>query len=241
MPRKEIDYSKIVIYKIACNDLNVKDIYVGSTTDFVKRKSAHKLDSNKHKKLKVYNMINSYGGWDNWCMIKIEDYPCKSSIDARARERYQYELLNATLNMVRPIMTKEERLLGKMISYHKNIDTYQAYHEANKEKINKRHLSTYHENKEEINKIKREQYDLNKAEHAEYQTNYRKENNDKVCERERKWYHKNKEHIRARVRLSKKAWYEANTDAINEKRREKNKLKKDLEKTHLKESQKIQQ
>ena len=34
MPRKEIDYSKTVIYKIVCNDLNVKDVYVGHTTDF---------------------------------------------------------------------------------------------------------------------------------------------------------------------------------------------------------------
>ena len=42
MPRKEIDYSKTVIYKIVCNDLNVKDVYVGHTTDFTKRKASHK-------------------------------------------------------------------------------------------------------------------------------------------------------------------------------------------------------
>ena len=42
MPRKEIDYSKTVIYKIVCNDLNVKDVYVGHTTDFTKRKATHK-------------------------------------------------------------------------------------------------------------------------------------------------------------------------------------------------------
>jgi len=227
MPRKEIDYSKIVIYKIACNDLNVKDIYVGSTTDFIKRKSSHKKDSNKHKNLKVYNMINSYGGWDNWCMIKIEDYPCKSSIDARARERYQYELLNATLNMVRPIMTKEERRSDKRSEYKRNKETYQSYYEINKKELNKTKLEYYYKNKDEINAKKREQHEQNNA----YQVNYRKENNEKVCERERKWYHENKEHIRARVRISKKAWYEANKDAINEKRREKNKLKKDLEKT----------
>jgi hypothetical protein len=162
-------------------------------------------------------------------MIKIEDYPCKSSIDARARERYQYELLNATLNMVRPIMTKEERLLGKNISYRKNIDTYKAYHEANKKELNKINLEYYYKNKEEINAKKREQHEQNN----EYQANYRKENNEKVCERERKWYHENKETIRARVRISKKVWYEANKDVINEKRREKNKLKKDLENINI--------
>ena len=28
MPKKEIDYQNTIIYKIACNDLNVKDVYV---------------------------------------------------------------------------------------------------------------------------------------------------------------------------------------------------------------------
>ena len=39
MPRKAIDYSRTIIYKIVCNDLNVEECYVGSTTDFSKRKS----------------------------------------------------------------------------------------------------------------------------------------------------------------------------------------------------------
>jgi hypothetical protein len=38
MPKTTIDYSKTVIYKIVCNDLDVKDIYIGSTTEFTKRK-----------------------------------------------------------------------------------------------------------------------------------------------------------------------------------------------------------
>ena len=42
MPKTEIDYSKSVIYKIVCDDLNVKDCYVGSTTNFIKRKRHHK-------------------------------------------------------------------------------------------------------------------------------------------------------------------------------------------------------
>ena len=61
MPRKEIDYSKTVMYKIVCNDLRVKDLYVGHTTDFTKRKNGHKTNcfnvNSKLFNLKVYKCI----------------------------------------------------------------------------------------------------------------------------------------------------------------------------------------
>ena len=46
MPKKDIDYSKTIIYKIVCNDLNITDVYVGHTTNFIKRKARHKYDCN---------------------------------------------------------------------------------------------------------------------------------------------------------------------------------------------------
>ena len=33
MPSKPMDYSKTRFYKIVCKDLNIKDCYVGHTTD----------------------------------------------------------------------------------------------------------------------------------------------------------------------------------------------------------------
>jgi len=42
MPRTPIDYSKSIIYKICCNDINIIDIYIGSTTNFITRKAEHK-------------------------------------------------------------------------------------------------------------------------------------------------------------------------------------------------------
>ena len=38
MPRKPINYKKVIIYKLACNDLLITDLYVGHTTDFTNRK-----------------------------------------------------------------------------------------------------------------------------------------------------------------------------------------------------------
>jgi hypothetical protein len=107
MPKKVIDYSKTVIYKIVCNDLNVNDIYVGHTSDFIKRKYGHKNNCNNVSQktaynFKVYQTIRNNGGWDNWSMIEIEKYPCADGNEAAARERHWYEQLGSQLNVKVP-------------------------------------------------------------------------------------------------------------------------------------------
>ena len=112
MPLKNIDYSKTIIYKIVCNDLNIKDCYVGHTTDFTRRKNGHKKccsnPNNNSYNLKIYKTIRENGGIDNWTMIMIENYPCNNGDEARARERYYYETLNPTLNIQYPGRTSKE-------------------------------------------------------------------------------------------------------------------------------------
>ena len=113
MPRKAIDYKKVIIYKLVCDDLSVKDLYVGHTTDFTNRKKRHKqccLNSNNSKhNYKVYKMIRENGDWNNWSMIEIEKYPCNDDNEARARERFWYEELQATMNTLRPKINFGER------------------------------------------------------------------------------------------------------------------------------------
>ncbi len=112
MPSKIIDYSNTVIYKIVCNDLNITDLYIGNTTNFTKRKTSHKNgcvnEKNKAFNYKIYKIIRENGGWDNWSMIEIEKYPCNDGNEARARERYYYEFLNASLNTFNPITNLQE-------------------------------------------------------------------------------------------------------------------------------------
>ena len=73
MPKTPIDYSKTIIYKIVCKDLNVKDVYVGHTTDFIRRKRQHNsvcnCETSLRHNLKVYQLIRDSGGWENWSMI----------------------------------------------------------------------------------------------------------------------------------------------------------------------------
>ena len=68
MPRKAIDYSNCVIYKIQHIE-NEELLYVGHTTNFKQRKKAHKCAcnclANTNSNLKVYKMMRENGGWDN--------------------------------------------------------------------------------------------------------------------------------------------------------------------------------
>ena len=157
MPRKPINYKKVIIYKLVCNDLSVKDLYVGHTTDFTNRKRNHKnrcLNPNDSKhNYKVYKMIRENGDWNNWSMIEIEKYPCNDDNEARSRERYWYEVLNANLNMISPTLDVEKR---------KN------YYENNKNKINDKQKEYYKKNKNEINDRHKDYYIRNKDKRKDY-------------------------------------------------------------------------
>jgi len=113
MPRRAVDYSKTVIYKIQHNDDETL-LYVGSTTNFNNRKSHHKCacvnETNPEYDRKVYRMIRENGGWDCFSMVKIEDFPCENGRDAECREDELMRELKANMNSVRAFLTPEEKL-----------------------------------------------------------------------------------------------------------------------------------
>jgi hypothetical protein len=107
MPISKIDYSQTVIFKIVSKNLNIKDTYIGSTTDFTRCKARHKflatskafstIRARESQKV-LYDMIINNGGWEKWDMIEIEKYPCRDSKEAHGRVRFYIESLNANLN-----------------------------------------------------------------------------------------------------------------------------------------------
>ena len=111
MPRTSIDYSNTIIYKIQHND---KDelIYVGHTTDFTKRKSAHKHTTHSEKdkayNRQLYKMIRDNGDWDSFKMIEIKKFSCTNKREAEAEEDKVMRELKATMNMVRAFRTAED-------------------------------------------------------------------------------------------------------------------------------------
>jgi hypothetical protein len=143
MPRKAIDYSNCLIYKIVCKDLGVPNVYVGHTTDFTNRKRRHKGDcyneDGKGYNHRVYKCIRENGGWDNWTMLVIEKYDCKDNIEASMRERHWQEELNADLNHNRAYITREEKKETdrlNSIRYNEEHPEYRkSYYENNKDHI----------------------------------------------------------------------------------------------------------
>ncbi len=107
MPKVDIDYSNTLFYKISCKDTNITDLYIGHTTNFVQRKSAHKQSCVNPKyasyNCKVYNVIREHGGWDNWRMDIIAYHDCKDLYEARKKEQEYFILHNATLNSIEPM------------------------------------------------------------------------------------------------------------------------------------------
>ena len=139
-------YANSSIYKICCKDINITDIYVGSTMNFNRRKTSHRTKCNNEKdpayNYYLYDFIRLNGGWKNWDMIVIEHISVKSKIELCSRERYWLEKLGATLNKWSPIRTEDER---------KN------YYEKNKDKM-KEQMKEYRANNKDKIKDKMKEY-----------------------------------------------------------------------------------
>ena len=150
------DYSKGLIYKLCCKDVNIKDIYVGSSINFKQRKKAHKEKCNNINQ-KAYNnykyqFIRNNGGFQNWDMIEIKKYPCNEKRQLATEEDKIMRELNATLNTNKPILDKELRNQKK-----------KEYHIKNKVKLNKISNEYYEKNKVKQLSKSNEYYEKNKV------------------------------------------------------------------------------
>ena len=170
MPKLPIDHSNTIIYKLVHKeDYDNVNIYIGSTTDFIRRKNNHKNCCNSEKRIgyndKKYQYIRDNGGWDNWNMIEVEKYNCNDGNEARAREEYWRCHFNSQLNSIRAYRTNEQR---------KELDK-ERKREYRKHDEYREYQKTYNEN----NKDKfRQYYETHKDKILEYQKqyNYNKKN-----------------------------------------------------------------
>jgi hypothetical protein len=181
MTRIAIDYSKTIIYRIVCKDPSIIDCYVGSTTNFTKRKSQHKTsctnskDKNHH--FYVYQFIRDNGNWDNWDMLEIEIYRAVNQPDQARRERYWLETYGATLNKQVPSRTVKE------------------WCDENREQLLERNREYYKVNKEQILEHNKEYYQDNREQLLEKQKEYNEVNREQISEKNKEYYEKNKEQI----------------------------------------------
>ena len=158
-----VNYTKSIIYKLCCKNPEIKQIYIGSTANEIrKRKNQHKSDCyNKNREsynLYVYQFIRDNGGFQNWSIIIIENYPCENKRELEKRERYYIELLNATLNSYNSYRTEEEK----------------------KEQL-KKCTKEWKEKNKDKNKEKTKEYQKNnKQQYKDYQKKYKDKIRDKI-------------------------------------------------------------
>jgi hypothetical protein len=175
MPKKVMDYSKTIIYKIVCNDPSVEECYVGHTTNFKSRKSVHKNNCNNEQKREyhyyVYNFIRNNKGWKNWNMVMIEEYiDCQNYLQARTREQYWITKLKASLNKIDSFTTIEEHKQKNLsrvnnwakLNQEKVKENKQQWAEQNKEKVKQNHKNWRDLNRDKINEKARLQYQQKK-------------------------------------------------------------------------------
>jgi hypothetical protein len=189
MPRNPINYSRTIIYKIVCKDVNITECYVGQTTDFKSRKKEHKSTCNnindKNYTIYIYQFIRGHNGWTNWDMVEIEKYNATDKLDAKKRERYWIEQLQATLNKQLPTRTGQE------------------YYEEHKDKIKEYRKEYYELNKDKIlecqKEYSKEYYEKNKDKIKEIKSTYREQNKDKIKENSKEYREKNRDKIKEQI------------------------------------------
>jgi len=197
-------YANSVVYKIVCLDPTVTDLYVGSTTNLIRRKCEHKTRCNSPNNPKsnylVYRCIRQNGGFDNWQFIVIRRYNnIKTKEELLRKERKHIVKLKATLNKTTPLQNHAE------------------YYVKNKEKIIEQVKEYRLENLEKITERKKEYYQKNKTEILKDCKKYRDNNKDKIKERDKQYRELHHEEKRERDRL----YREANREVLRLKKREK--------------------
>lgn len=166
------NYSETIIYKIQ-HETQANLVYVGHTTNFLKRTADHKTNCKSHPK-RLYQQIRDNGGWEAFRMVQIMVFPCDSKVQACIQEEKCRVELNASLNAKKAYTTPEEEKLRAA-----------DYKEANRDHANEVNKVWYQNNKE-----KRKAYRESIAEEQKvykkdwYEANREKlgERNSQVCE-----------------------------------------------------------
>jgi hypothetical protein len=112
--RKRNHLNNFCLYSIRPKCPNDTNLYIGSTVCFNRRKAQHKKAvTNKRGGTYyciLYRYIRKCGGWDNFTMEKILDYPCETKHEGLLKEKEYIIKHEATLNSVMPVSDFTERM-----------------------------------------------------------------------------------------------------------------------------------
>lgn len=195
------------IYQIYCKDPKITETYIGSTTNFEKRKTRHLnacIDT-KHRDYNIflYEFIRSIGGFKcfDFKILNITNY--YDDILRRKQEQCYIDTYTPELNQRNAYLSKEqyEKYKSKYRKkyYEENkeelLKNMKEYRKNNVEHIENKRKDYYKNNKEHINELRRKKYDENREEKKKKMDKYKEKNNEKIKEKKKEWYQKNKERI----------------------------------------------
>lgn len=110
--RKRNPYDTFCLYTIKPRNPLDTNLYVGSTLNFARRKSQHKKASTNKRSPTYWSMLYRYirncGGFDNFIMEKVLDFPCDTKHEGLLKEKEYIRTLNATLNTANPVADNNE-------------------------------------------------------------------------------------------------------------------------------------
>ena len=143
MAAEENKFNDSAIYRIDVGD----DFYIGSAENYITRKRRHwgnVHSSNPTEHAPLYKAI--WANDNKYTIKKLYDFPCENKEELRWEERRCCEELNPTLNVYKPIISRQERkefLQGYMKEYNKNYKLGE-----NREKYLNKKKESYEKNKE---------------------------------------------------------------------------------------------
>ena len=228
------DYKNGKIYCI--RNTKTDDIYIGSSCEkyLSKRWVKHKSKAQIHDKdsnMLLYKKIRELGV-ENFYIELIENYPCESQDELRAREGHYIRKM-ATLN--KRIETRTEKEWRE--DNREYIQEWRKQHyQENKEEIVEKVKKYTEENPDKVKERSKDYYERNKEQIKERVNEYRKENEELVKERKKDYYERNKEYVKAKAKAhreenleadkqTKKDYYERNKEHLKQKSSERAKEK----------------
>ena len=193
--RMNRDYKNGKVYSIR-NTVD-DDIYIGSTCEkylskrMVKHKSSAKADG-RDRNMLLYQKMNELG-IENVYIELIENYPCKSKDQLRAREQHYIREM-ATLNKRvegRTLEEWQEDSKGYMKEWKKQ------YSKERKDEIKEKVKKYREENPDKTKEKSKAYHEKNEEQIKERINQYRKDNVDLIKQRRKVNYQRNKEKVKA--------------------------------------------
>jgi len=110
---KPVKQKTYTFYKLSCNNLETKEVFVGFTTltmkDMLKlHKRKYNITSTGNNR-KFYQVVRENGGFSNWSEVVLEKCNFNDRLKALERKKEWIEKTPNDVNMLRPITTPEER------------------------------------------------------------------------------------------------------------------------------------